>query len=228
VDNHERYRFVGQCGGHISDHKYVPYKSCLVLCINTLNVDGEDAEKTCELIGLVGCALLTVLDAIDQAGELKTTSRFLDLALVIGYYLELSHDLPAYGIEGSCIKWRKEAVYIFRNAKLDTKKALFDTERRLNEFEHAPNFERVGSDDETEDESDAKPSHHRHATEKTTCAWAATMETYKERHGDRIGLQQYDITKFTRGERTRASFNGEGLLADVPSKDRRQNFLDMV
>jgi hypothetical protein len=169
-----------------------------------------------------------VLDAIDQTGELKTTSRFLDLALVIGYYLELSHDLPAYGIEGSCIEWRKEAVRIFRDAKLDTKKALFDTERRLKEFEHAPDFERVVSDDDTEDELDTKPSHHRHATKKISCAWTATMETYKKRHGDRIGLQQYDITKFTRGERAKASFDGKDPLADIPTKDLRQNFLDMI
>jgi hypothetical protein len=51
---------------------------------DTVIPDNEDAEKTCELIGLIGCALLTVLSAIDRAGQLKPNSRFLDLALVIG------------------------------------------------------------------------------------------------------------------------------------------------
>lgn len=115
--------------------------------------------------------MLTVLDAIDQAGELTSTSRFPDLALVIGYYLELSHDLPAYGIEGSCVSWRKDAVRIFKKAKLDIKKGLFATGRRLRELEHAPNYERLGSDDETEDESDAEPVHQQRATGKGKDPW---------------------------------------------------------
>ena len=57
--------------------------------------NNEDGETTCELFGVLGCALLTVLATIEAAGELKPDSRFLDLTLGISYYLELSHDLPA-------------------------------------------------------------------------------------------------------------------------------------
>ena len=90
--------------------------------------DTGDGDKTCELIGLLGCALLTVLSAVDRAGELKPESWFLDLALVIGNFLELSHELPDYGIEGACVCWRKEAVSLFKDAKLDPGKTLYDTE----------------------------------------------------------------------------------------------------
>jgi hypothetical protein len=131
-----------------------------------------------------------VLSAIDQANELTPESRFLDLALVIGYYLELFHDLPAYGIEGSCVCWRKEAVLLFKKGKLDAKKGLFDTARRLKEFEHVPDVELVDSDDETEDEADANLLHHRNATEKDPWAWAATFAEYKKNHPYTIGLQQ--------------------------------------
>lgn len=57
---------------------------------------------------------------------------------------------------------------------------------------------------------------------------ALTMEIYEEKHGNTIGLRQYDITKFTRAERAKAWFNGKDLLADWPVKDPRQDLLDMV
>jgi hypothetical protein len=65
--------------------------------------DSGDADKSCDLMGLLWCACLTMLSSIDRVNELRPTSRFLDLALVIGHYLELSQDLPAYGIEGACV-----------------------------------------------------------------------------------------------------------------------------
>lgn len=94
-------------------------------------IGNEGNDTTCELIGLFGCALLTVLAAIEGAGELKSDSRFLDLSLVIAYYLELSHDLPAYGIEGECVAWRKEAVGYFRKGGLDPERCLFATRSRI-------------------------------------------------------------------------------------------------
>jgi len=101
--------------------------------------DTDHADKCCDLMGLLGCACLTILSAIDRVIELKPTSRFLDLALVIGYYLEFSYGLPEYGIEGACVAWRKEAVLLFKKANLDPGKGLYNTARRLEELEHAPN-----------------------------------------------------------------------------------------
>jgi len=194
----------------------------------THDLDNENGEKTCELVGLLGCALLTVLSAIDRAGELKPESRFLDLALVIGNFLELSHDLPAYGIEGACVCWRKEAVVYFKKGSLDPNRGLFDTEHRLKQLESAPNVEPLNSDDDTDDEADAELLHHQHGSETDPWAWTATMEKYRKKHANTIGLQQYDITKFTRAERAEASFNGRDPLADVPVKDLRRNLLDLI
>jgi hypothetical protein len=193
-----------------------------------LTPDSDDGDKTCELIGLIGCALLTALSAIDRAGELKPNSRFLDLALVIGYYLELSHDLPAYGIEGACVCWRREAVLLFKKANLDPAKGLFDTERRLEDLAIAPNIEPLGSDDETDDETDAELLHHRHGTEEDPWAWNPTFGAYKEKNSNTINLQQYDITKFTRAQRAEAAFDKKDPLADIPVKDLRRNLLDMI
>jgi hypothetical protein len=169
------------------------------------------------------------LSAIDRAGELKLSSRFLDLALVIGYYLELSHDLPAYGIEGSCVCWRREAVLLFKKAKLDPTKGLFDTDNRLKSLETAPSIEPLNSDDETDDEEEnAKLLHHQHGTDTDPWAWETTMDKYRKNYGNTMGLQQYDITRFTRAQRAEASYSGREPLANVPVNDLRRNILDFI
>jgi hypothetical protein len=178
--------------------------------------DRDDCEKTCDLVSLLGCALLTALNAIDRAGELTPNSRFLDLTLVIGYYLELSHDLPAYGIEGSCVNWRKEAVVLFNRGKLDPKRGLFDTDCRLKELEHTPAVEPSDSDDETEDEADTELPHDQRDTEKDPWSWSATIEQYKKRYENSIGLRQHNIIKSTRVERRGASHKVKNALADIP------------
>ncbi|RMZ74369.1 SAP domain-containing isoform 1 [Pyrenophora seminiperda CCB06] len=108
----------------------------------------EDGDTTSELFGLMGCSLLTALAAIEAAGELKQDSRFLDLTLVIGYYLETSHDLPEYGIEGDSASWRKEAIKYFKKGNLDLSKALSTTEHRIEEIEAKETSEEESDDEE--------------------------------------------------------------------------------
>ena len=71
------------------------------------------------------------------------------MALVIAYYLELSHDLPAYGIEGECVAWRKEAVKQFKKGNLDPDKGLFATKLRIEKLEEVD-----ASEEETDEETD--------------------------------------------------------------------------
>ncbi|KAG9185190.1 hypothetical protein G6011_07734 [Alternaria panax] len=104
-------------------------------------INNEDGETTCEIFGLLGCALLTVLAAIEAAGELKPDSRFLDLTLGIAYYLEISHDLPAYGIEGEYVAWRKEAVNYFKKGELDPEKGIFATKLRIEKLSKGGDFD---------------------------------------------------------------------------------------
>ncbi|KAF1977814.1 hypothetical protein BU23DRAFT_451375, partial [Bimuria novae-zelandiae CBS 107.79] len=81
--------------------------------------DNEDGDHVCELTSMIGRALLTVLEAIQRAGELRPDSKYKDLGLVITYLLEFALDLPQYGLEGSCMAWRPEAVNYFKEAGLD-------------------------------------------------------------------------------------------------------------
>lgn len=54
--------------------------------------DGEGTEST---IGLIGCALLSVIEAIEHAGELRPESKFRDLALVMSLYLAFAENARA-------------------------------------------------------------------------------------------------------------------------------------
>jgi hypothetical protein len=156
--------------------------------------DNKNSEKTCELVGLIGCALLTALSAIDRIGQLKPDSRFLDLALVIGYYLELSHDLPAFGIDVSCMSWRKEAGLLFKKGKLDSQRGLFDTDCRLTTPDAKPaNLEPANSDDETEDEDDSVSPQLQGGKGSDLWDWSSSMRKYREKYGDAmISLWEYE------------------------------------
>ncbi|EFQ93018.1 hypothetical protein CFE70_003666 [Pyrenophora teres f. teres 0-1] len=110
----------------------------------------EDGDTTFEIIDLLGCSLLTALAAIEAADELKPDSCFLDLALVIAYYLELSHDVFAYGIEDKCLAWHKEAAEYFKKGNLNPNKGLFATKLRIEKIEE------VGASEEETDDEDEK------------------------------------------------------------------------
>ncbi|EMD69225.1 hypothetical protein GGP41_004763 [Bipolaris sorokiniana] len=107
-------------------------------CVSQL-IEGE-AEDVPMFIGLLGCALLTTLAAVEKAGELKPDSRFIDLALVIAYYMEVSYDLPAYGVEGDCVAWRKHVVSYFEKGNLDPAKGLSTTKLRIEKLKKVNNY----------------------------------------------------------------------------------------
>ncbi|KAJ4368952.1 hypothetical protein N0V83_006034 [Neocucurbitaria cava] len=200
--------------------------------------ENDDADGSKELTGLLGCALLTALSAIDQAGELKPDSRFLDLALVISEYLDASHDLPDYGIEGECVAWRKEAVVLFKKGKLDPKKALWGTAGLLKKLESPSNWSTDEMDDnsgEEEDKENQKTSSGKKRKretqskvkeEKDPWQWDKKFKACKKKAGKTFGGEKYDITKFTRAERAREAFDGKDPLADLPIQALKDNLLD--
>jgi hypothetical protein len=212
-------------------------------------IENEDGETTCELIGLIGCALLTALAGLEAAAELKPDSRFLDLTLVIAYYLELSHDLPAYGIEGDYVAWRREAVHYFRKAGLDPKKALSTTKLRIEQLgkvdgEAAPGnsaenpvtilddsqTDKENTDPETSPEKLVSPppsAKRKRGTGNTVSErhWTGKFQEYKEGRAPVMGGHKYDITKMSRVDRAAAAFDGKDPLAGVSDKDLKDGLL---
>ena len=159
---------------------------------------------------MVGLALLTALHAIETAGELKPDSRLLDLTLVIGYYIEFSHDLPEYGIEGDCVAWRKEAIAYFEQGKLDTSKALASTELRIATLK-----------------DDKEPGSVEKTTKADKWSWDAKFKAYKRRQG-KVGGNHYDITKMSRAQRAEAAFEKKDPLAAISLKDLKADMLDLA
>lgn len=229
-------------------------------CVSQL-VEGE-GEDVIMFVGLLGCALLATLAAVEKAGELKPDSRFMDLALVIAYYLEISYDLPAYGVEGDCVAWRKHAVSYFEKGNLDPAKGLSTTKLRIEKLKKVNNYNEEpdaphsvdnlpGEYDDNpvlkllREEDNGKENEHPEATDKTVGSsnpksskgkntkkeddvwnWAKVFKTYKKKRDPIMGGEQYDITKLTRAERARWAFDHKDPLADIPTKDLKNNLVD--
>lgn len=79
----------------------------------------DDGDRAQEISGLVGTALLSGLASIEEAGELKADSKFLDLGIIITTFLYWSKDHEDYGIEDEdAIGWRKHVVAYFERRGL--------------------------------------------------------------------------------------------------------------
>lgn len=63
---------------------------------------------------------------------------------------------------------------------------------------------------------------------KDPWGWAKNLKKYKSQHavGGKIGGRKYDITKMTRKERAKHSFNGEDPLKDIPENALKNDLLD--
>lgn len=194
----------------------------------------ENGDKTCGLVGLVGCALITALDAIEAAGELKRDSKFLDLPLVIGEYLEFTEELPDMGIEGECMMWRKEVVEYFKRGNLDALKGTFTTDMRIKQLEKAdsndvhPASRRTSGANSPPTSTGKRKRAHTKSDSKDKWQWASKFKDYKKQEGPAIGGQHYDITKMSKKERMEASFDGTDPLAGVPAKDLKENLLRLA
>ncbi|CAO2651009.1 Nn.00g093060.m01.CDS01 [Neocucurbitaria sp. VM-36] len=188
----------------------------------------------------MGCAVLTMMSAIDQAGELKPDSKFLDLTLVIGEFLAAVEGLPDYAIEGECVYRAKDAVALFKKGKLDPEKALFGTAATLKAIETSSNYGKgvsAGGDKDSEDasgkESDTSGKKRKrgaksNAAENDPWQWKAKFKAYKDMQGKTLGGEKYDITKMSSAARKEASYDGKDPLAGVSAKDLKNNLLDFA
>jgi hypothetical protein len=170
----------------------------------------DDGEKVQALCGLMGCALLRALAAIDHADELKADTAFVDIPIVVTSFLEWSADMPDYGIDGDAIAWRSHAASYHQKAKFEANKGIANTKKLVEEAE--PSGE----------------SKLPKKTDKDPWKWARKLKDYKTVHGPKIGGTKYDITKMTRKERAKHAYDGKDPLADVAEKDLKEGNLDFA
>lgn len=79
----------------------------------------DDGARTSELIGLIGCASVTMLDTLDKGGELKDDSKFRDLGLVISLFLKWSQGQEDSGITEEDLELGPLLITYAKNAGID-------------------------------------------------------------------------------------------------------------
>lgn len=123
----------------------------------TASIGIDDGDRCCDIYGIIGCAILSALNAIDIAGELKPDSRFRNLALIISLFLIFSVGMEDYGIEedvgvdrdGKWFEevpkseaedaddwdWRKRVVAYAKKANIDPENGAFGTAKYMEKFD---------------------------------------------------------------------------------------------
>ncbi|KAK5128308.1 hypothetical protein LTR85_002975 [Meristemomyces frigidus] len=169
----------------------------------------DDGERTCQLIGLIGCAFVTMLDTLDNEGELKASSQYRDLGLVISLFLKWSSGQEAYGIDDEQLEWRPLLIAYAKKAGIDLKAVGCDDIGEILE--------------ENVDDSEAKIP----TSKGERYKWAKKLKEYKAQHtsGGKLGGDSYDITKMSRKQRAGYAFDKKDPLADVSDKDLREGNL---
>jgi len=79
----------------------------------------DDGERIAHMNDLIGCALLTALNLVDAAEQLKPASEFPDLALVMSLYLYWAKGQEDCGIDGDELDWRENVVAYAKKGNLD-------------------------------------------------------------------------------------------------------------
>lgn len=93
----------------------------------------NNKAKLSTTVGLIGRALVSVLNEFDHVKLLKADSEIKDLGLIMTYYLYWVDTLKGRGLE---LPFRKEVVAYAKKAGIDLKDAgLFGTEERVKELE---------------------------------------------------------------------------------------------
>lgn len=185
----------------------------------------EDGDKVGALCRLMGCALLTALDALERAGQLKKDSDFLDLPLVITSFLHWAVHLPRYGIEGDDVEWVSKAVDYFQKAELNPKKGMTDSDTLIQKCIEGFKDEEEDDDNEDEEIGNGEGPNPKKSSEDPW-GWSHSLKVYKKENEGVFATKQYDITRMSKKERAASSFNGRDPLAGISAKDLREGNLD--
>ena len=78
----------------------------------------DDGERANEIVSLLGCAFLTMLDTIERMGWLKPDSEILDLGVMMSIWLHWSRGMPDYGI-GEDDTWRESIAAYAKRGGID-------------------------------------------------------------------------------------------------------------
>ena len=163
----------------------------------------DDGVRLAETVELAGRAFLSMLNALDRAGQLKPDSEFKDLGLVMGLFATI----PGYfgdSYDEDELDWGRHILEYAKDKEIDLSIA-FEAKKLVGAFE-----------DEHREEWPAP------AVDR----WNFSRKFKKhEKNYGRLGGTNYDITKMSRAERARFAFDKKDPLADISNKDLKEGNL---
>lgn len=152
--------------------------------------DGDRFEKT---LDLVARSLLSMLDALDRADELKSSSEFKDIGIVIGLFNQIAETFA----DNYPHELNENALMYAVEKGIDVS-TVYGTTEKLETIEYdVPSWPAVAAD-----------------------RWSFTKKynAYKKSYG-KLGGHEYDITKWTRAKRAKHAFDKKDPLAGIPEKE---------
>ncbi|KAK8083830.1 hypothetical protein PG996_002611 [Apiospora saccharicola] len=165
----------------------------------------EDGERIGETIKGIGDMLLTMLNELDRAGELKADSRLKDLPLVMAWYLEWSKDLDGMGFDDDQLDWCPHVVAYAKKGGIDlATSGLFGAGDRVAALEQEEGGEIPALEGQTKADR---------------WGWKTSFAAMKMKGGTAFGARNYDITQWTRAKRAKHAFNKRDPLAGIPEKE---------
>lgn len=183
----------------------------------------DDGARTCELINLIGCAFITMLDVLDKDNQLKKDGEINDLGLIVSLYLKFAHGQEDYGTGEEDVEWRSYLVPYAKKAGYDQNglqtAGCDGTGPRWSE-----------SDDEVSEADLNKAAKHFDWT-KTVSLYhklvlahgliLLQLREYKKNYtgGNKLGGERYNIMKMSRKERASYAFDKKDPLAEFSEKD---------
>ncbi|KAK8140164.1 hypothetical protein PG984_000230 [Apiospora sp. TS-2023a] len=167
----------------------------------------DDGERIGERIKGIGDMLLTMLNELDRAGELKAESRLKDLPLVMAWYLEWSKDLDGMGFDDDQLDWCPQVVAYAKKGGIDlATSGLFGAGDRVAALE-------------AEEGGGGIPALEGQA-KVDRWGWKNSFAAMKrKRVPASFGARDFDITQWTRAERAKHAFNKRDPLAGIPEKE---------
>ncbi|KAK8095700.1 hypothetical protein PG999_013722 [Apiospora kogelbergensis] len=166
----------------------------------------DDADRISQTVKGIGSMLLSMLNELDRAGELKADSRMKDLALIMAWYLEWSKGLTDMLIQGDELDWRAQTVAYAKKAGIDlASSGLFGAGDLVSALEK-----------EKEDDGGIPPLAAQ--AKADLWGWKKTFTALKKGY-PKFGGRQFDITQFSKAERKRHSFDGQDPFAGIPEKE---------
>ncbi|KAI0377009.1 hypothetical protein F5Y04DRAFT_192299 [Hypomontagnella monticulosa] len=160
----------------------------------------SDAKKLETTVGLIGRALVAVLNEIDRAKMLKGSSDIKDLGLVVSFYIYWADSLKSHG-QNFEVPYRKEAVAYAKKAGVDLNAAgCFGTEEKVKALEKEVG--RIKS-------LSGSPRSDR---------WEWRRKFKKFSKENKIGGEKYNILRMSRTQRASFTVDKKDPLADVSDK----------